>query len=200
MLPPCSTTRTAEGAPAAAAPPRAATTVRRPSTQRTMALPHLLVAAAALLGGTAHDVRRCFTSRTHIVAPRATQCESRRGIARCLAGGPGLSPGHTVYNTADLLQAASPAIADLRPADQLAARPPCSLPTSTACTNIVDQLSLAIVPSPTGPINHYIRINYQLRLRPWQGRTTYLTYLVGAAGPKLPPHTFAGFLGPTKYV
>ena len=162
MLPPRSTTRTATGSPSAAAPPRAATatktrqkTRQRSPVRRTMALPHLLAAVAALIGGTAYSgeqMRQGFTSRTHIVAPRATQCEFRRGTARCLAGA-GLSPGLTVYHFAGLLQAASPAMANPWPADQPAEQPSCLLPTSTACTNIVNQLSLEIAPSPTGPIN-----------------------------------------------
>ena len=168
MLPPCGTARTAEGASTAAASPRAATSailtplrpLRRQSAQRTMALPHLPVAAATLLGGTAYSVWQRFTFRPHTVATSATQCEARGGTERCLVGGPGLLPGHTVYYTAGLLQATSPAVAKPRPADQLARRPPCLLPTSTACTNIVSQLSLKIVPSPIGPVNYYIRMNH----------------------------------------
>ena len=164
MLPPCGTARTAEGASTAAASPRAATSailtplgfLRRPSAQRTMALPHLLVAAATLLGGTAYGVWQRSTFRPHTAATSATQCEARGGTERFLVGGPGLLPGHTAHHTAGLLQAASPAMANPRPADQQAGRPPHPLLTSTACTNLVSQLNLGIVPGLTGPINYYI--------------------------------------------
>ena len=90
-----------------------------------------------------------------------------------------------------------PAPSRPRPTDQLAWRPPCPLPTSTACTNIVSQLSLKIVPSPTGPVNYYMRIiNYVFG----PGRAKQLRFSVGAAGLKLCPHTFTGFLGPTRCV
>ena len=188
----------------AAAPPRAATaaisalhTWQRPLVQRISALPHLLAAVATLIGGTAYSgeqARQCFTFRTHIVTPRATQCESRRGTARCLASA-GLSPGLTVYHFAGLLQAASPAKANPRPADHIAGRPSCRLPTSAACTNTASRLSLEIVPSPTGPINYHIKMS-QLRFWPLQGQTTYLRFSVRAAGLKLCPHTPTSFLGP----
>ena len=203
MLPPCGTARTAEGAPTAAATPRAAASsilaplrpLRRPSAQRTMALPHLLVAAATLLGGTACGVWQHFTFRPHTDATPAVQCEARGDTERCLADGSPF-PGYTVHYAASLLQAASPALASPWPADQLARWLPCPLLTSTACTNIVSQLSLGIVPSPTGPINYYTEVN-QIRFWPWQGQTTYLRLSVGAASPKLHPHTPASFLGPT---
>ena len=170
---------------------------QRPLAQRISALPHLLATVAALTGGTAYSgeqVRQGFTFRAHTEAPRATQCEPRRGTARCLAGA-GLSPGLTVYYFAGLLQAASPAKANPRPADHIAGRPSCRLPTSAACTNTASRLSLEIVPSPTGPINYHIKVS-QLRFWPLQGQTTYLRFSVGAAGLKLCPHTPTSFLGP----
>ena len=153
MLPPRSTTRTATGAPTAAAPPHAAAAAtlapqkfrQRSPVRRTIALPHLLAAVAALIGGTAYSGeqgRQRFTFRGNtLVAPRASQGAPRRGTTRCLADG-GLVQGHTVYHTASLLQAASLALASPWPADQPARWPPCPLLTSTACTNLVSQLSL----------------------------------------------------------
>ena len=110
---------------------------------------------------------------------------------RCLADG-GLMQGHTVHHTASLLQAAIPALASPWPADQPARWPPCPLLTSTTCTNLAGQLSLEIIPSPTGPINMT-----QVRFWPRQGQTTYLGFSVRATSLKLCPHTPTSPQGPT---
>ena len=181
-------------------PPQPPTAPRtRLVVQRTLALPHLLAAVATLMGGTAYSGeqgRQRFTFRGNtLVAPRAAQCAPRRGTARCPADG-GLLQGHTVHHTTSLLQAASPASASPWPAGQLARWPTCPLLTSTTCTNLVNQLSLEIVPSPTGPINHHINMS-QVRFWPRQGQTTHLGFSVGATSLKLCPHTPTSSQGPT---
>ena len=158
---------------AAAAPTRTAT-VAIPALHipadaaHITVLPDPLAAAAALVGGTAHGVRRqqrCYLPCCTPVAPCATQRASRRGAVRRLGAKPGLPPGCTPCHADDLLQAVSLAAAGARPADQLARQLPCSLPVPfRACTNTTSQFSLKFVPGLIGPINYHTIVD---QLRAW---------------------------------
>ena len=78
---------------------------------------------AAFAGGAAHGVQRQqrrYLPCCKLLAPLAAQRASRRGAPGRLGARPGLPPGHTSHYADDLLQAAGPAPAVVRPAGQLA--------------------------------------------------------------------------------